>query len=154
MLAQTDEVDRALPDTLRSVSAFSPRPAPRLPWHLLGTAVVAALVVLAGLADLHLHGESPAGEALGHLGADPEQGETVFLGASHPAEAPHAESAGTETHFRCPVCALHLQAADEARGDALVGRVLPSSILGGRAERARVSTPLLQPGGPRGPPLR
>lgn len=141
-------------DIVHAVTGSSPHPTQRAPWRPLGLFALALLAVLAGVADLHLHDEGPAGELVGHLGAVPEQGETLFLGASHPASAPHAESAGTEITFRCPVCALHLQAADEASADSLAGRVDPTAALGGRPGPALASAALLQPGGPRAPPSR
>lgn len=139
---------------MQTVTGSSPRSAHAAPWRVLATAVLAALAVVAGVADLHLHGDRAGGKGVGHLGAVSEPQETIFLGASHPAAAPHAESAGSESHFRCPVCALHLKAADEGTGDAFAGRVFPASALGGRPAAALASAVLLQPGGPRGPPSR
>lgn len=135
------------------VTGLPPRPVQAAAWRALATASLAVLAVLAGVADLHLHRGGTAGELVGHLGPVPEQGEPVFLGASHPGSAPHAERAGTEVHFRCPVCAQHLQAAHEAPDGAATGRVPPSSTLAAHAEAVFASAALLQPGGPRGPPV-
>lgn len=134
--------------------AASPRPDRRRPWRALTAAALAALAVLAGVADVHLHRGGAAGELVGHLGAAPEQGEPVFLGASHPHSALHAEAAGTEVHFRCPVCAQHLQAGHEAPDGAATGRVPASATLAALPAPLLASAALLQPGGPRAPPLR
>lgn len=139
---------------MQPVTGPVPRPDRCLRWRGFAAAALAALAVLAGVADLHLHRQGTAGELVGHLGAVPEQGEPVFLGASHPGSAPHAERAGTEVPFRCPVCAQHLQAAHEAPDGAAIGRVPPSSTLAAHAEAVFASAALLQPGGPRGPPFR
>jgi hypothetical protein len=136
------------------VRAVPSRPVRPAPWRGLATAALAALAVLAGVADLHLHRGGTAGELVGHLGAVPEQGEPLFLGASHPGSAPHAEAAGGEVHFRCPVCAQHLQSAHEAPDGAAGGRVPPSATLAGPPAPLLASAALLQPGGPRAPPLR
>ena len=132
----------------------SPRPDRRRPWRHLTIAALAALAVLAGVADLHLHAGGAAGELVGHLGAAPEPGERVFLGASQPHAAPHAEAAGTETHFRCPVCAQHLQSAYEAPDETPIGRVPPSASPAAPAALLAASAAFLLPGGPRAPPLR
>lgn len=136
------------------MTGLPPRPVQAAAWRVLATAGLAALAVVAGVADLHLHHGGAAGELVGHLGAVPEQGEPVFLGASHPGSAPHAERAGTEVQFRCPVCAQHLQAAHEAPDGAATGRVPPASTLTAPPEAVLASAALLQPGGPRGPPSR
>jgi len=130
------------------------RPDLSTPWRGLATAALAALAVLSGVADLHLHTGGAAGELVGHLGAAPELGEPVFLGASHPHAAPHAEAAGTEVHFRCPVCAQHLKAAFEAPDGAATGWLPPASDVAAPAAVLAASAALLQPGGPRAPPLR
>lgn len=132
----------------------SSRPDRCPPWRPLAAAALAALAVLAGVADLHLHRGGAAGELVGHLGAAPEQGEPAFLGASHPHSAPHAEATGGEVHFRCPVCAQHLQAAHEGPDGAATGWLPPASAVAAPAAVLLASAALLQPGGPRGPPLR
>jgi hypothetical protein len=75
-------------------------------------ALLASTHLLTGL-DVHPHREV--------LSVDPGlagmEGETVSLGAVHPAAAPHMEAAGAEATFRCPLCLVHLQSAGEALGE-------------------------------------
>lgn len=115
-----------------------------------GGALLAALALVAGLgpvAEIHPH-EGLASD----LAAHGSLGETVFVGASHPGSAPHVEPAGTETVFRCPVCVLHHQVADETPPRAVAAR-LPSPSDRPTVGRSRVpgAAPAL-PGGSRAPP--
>lgn len=112
---------------------------------------MSALLVAATLAtgvELHPHREV-LGADLPHRGL---QAETVSLGASHPAAAPHLEAVETEAAPRCPVCLLHLQNAGAAAGGAAAGflpspqgRLAPAAPVVARAA-ARL------PGGSRAPP--
>lgn len=120
---------------------------------LLRTAATLLLAVLAaatGTLEVHPHQGGPSGD-LGHHAA---QGESLLLGASHPAAAPHVEAVGTEVIFRCPVCLLHLHSAGEAPDRALPARPQGPPSLGAPSAETHVSAAALQPGGSRAPPVR
>lgn len=123
-----------------------PLPSP----HRSRAFVMAALLAFATLAtgvEVHPHREV-LGSGLPHG----LEGETISLGASHPASAPHLEAAGAQRTFRCPVCLLHLQSAGEASGEAVAGAATSS---GGRLAAAAPDLPrgaFRLPGGSRAPP--
>ncbi|HUF78335.1 MAG TPA: hypothetical protein VMR44_05405 [Thermoanaerobaculia bacterium] len=129
-----------------------PRPARSSPPPLraVATLVLAVLAAVSGVLEVHPH----AGGTVGDLAHHAAQGESIFLGASHPAAAPHVEPPGTEVPFRCPVCLLHFHSAGEAPERVAAGRPPEPPRLGTPSSEPRFSAAALQPGGTRGPPVR
>lgn len=122
----------------------------RAPLRTAATLLLAVLAAVTGTLEVHPHRAALAGD-LGHHAA---QGESLLLGASHPAAAPHVEAAGAEVTFRCPVCLLHLHSAGEAPDRALPARPQGPPSLGALAPETSLSAAALPPGGSRAPPVR
>jgi hypothetical protein len=127
----------------------SARPARPTRYPLRGTAALAAALLLLGGLEIHAAGESH--DLVAGLPSHPQ--DVYFLGASHPVQPPHTETATAAQRPFCAVCLNSLQGrgvrpAPAARlSSPLAAQPLPPVAAVSPRRQAR------RPDGGRAPPL-